>query len=74
MHAGAVTRVPIVVHRPSRDGGRRVTVADRILGIAYRDAELAEFLRAAGLDDAEDLIAADSSMIEWRGGAAHEYR
>ncbi|MEU3602691.1 hypothetical protein ABZ714_28845 [Streptomyces sp. NPDC006798] len=47
---------------------------DRILGVAYRDADIVEFLRAAGLEDADDLVASGSAMIEWRGGAPYEYR
>jgi hypothetical protein len=64
---------PIVVHRPSPTGGRRVTVRGEILGLAYDDWDLIEFLRGAGLENAEDLVAADTAMIEWRGGRPHEY-
>ncbi|MEU5976408.1 hypothetical protein [Streptomyces sp. NPDC047315] len=64
---------PVVVHRPSPSGGRRVTVRNSILGVAYSDADLIEFLRAAGLDHAEALVGSDTTMIEWRGGRAHQY-
>ncbi|MFJ1958767.1 hypothetical protein ACIOGT_38135 [Streptomyces microflavus] len=44
---------PIVVHRPSVSGGRRVTVHGRgrgeILGIAYSGRDLVVFLEAAGV-------------------------
>lgn len=63
----------IVVHRPSPTGGRRVTVGHAILGLAHDDYDLIEFLRRAGLDDAEALVLGDSSQIQWRGGRAHEY-
>lgn len=66
---------PIVVHRPRGSGGRRVTVRGTIIGLAYSDRDLIEFLRQAGIDEttAETMVAADSSMIEWRGGRAHHY-
>ncbi|MCT9010518.1 hypothetical protein [Streptomyces rhizosphaerihabitans] len=45
--------MPTVVHRPSRTGGRRVTVhsrgRDRILGTAYSDHDLVVFLETAGI-------------------------
>ncbi|MFH8577097.1 hypothetical protein [Streptomyces zaomyceticus] len=63
---------PIVVHRPSPTGGRRVTVGDEILGLAHRDRDIVEFLRRAGLPDSEDLLD-DPVWVEWRGGGAHHY-
>jgi hypothetical protein len=63
---------PIVVHRPSPSGGRRVTVGDEILGLAHSDADVLEFLRRAGLPDAEELLD-DAHWVEWRGGRAHQY-
>ncbi|WP_024756080.1 hypothetical protein [Streptomyces exfoliatus] len=64
---------PIVVHPPSPSGGRRVTVRQGgILGLAHRDADVIEFLRRAGLPDAEALLD-DPHWVEWRGGSAHEY-
>lgn len=47
---------PIVVHPPSPTGGRRVTAHGAILGLAYSDQDVIEFLRRAGLPDAEDLL------------------
>ncbi|MEU3185380.1 hypothetical protein ABZ707_14420 [Streptomyces sp. NPDC006923] len=64
--------VPIVVHRPSPSGGRRVTVRGQIVGLAHDDRDLVEFLRRAGLPDAWDLID-DPTWVEWRGGRAHEW-
>ncbi|MFE7577636.1 hypothetical protein ACFU5Z_23150 [Streptomyces sp. NPDC057521] len=62
---------PIVVHRPSSTGGRRVTVNGEILGLAHDDRDLIELLRRAGLD-AEALID-DPAWVEWRGGRAHDW-
>ncbi|MGW7053150.1 hypothetical protein [Streptomyces sp. NPDC054887] len=64
---------PIIVYPPSPTGGRRVRVDGEILGLAHSDRDLVEFLRRAGLDDAEQLVDSDSRLIEWRGGKAHDY-
>jgi hypothetical protein len=64
---------PIVIHRPSPTGGRRVTVRGQIVGLAHRDRDVEEFLRRAGLPDAEQLLD-DTGWVEWRGGRAHQYR
>lgn len=64
--------VPIVVHPPSPTGGRRVTARGEILGLAYGDADLIEFLRRAGLPDPEAVID-DPAWVEWRGGRAHTW-
>ncbi|MEU2154506.1 hypothetical protein ABZ532_05705 [Streptomyces sp. NPDC019396] len=63
---------PIVVHRPSPTGGRRVTVRGEILGLAHDDKDVIEFLRRAGLPDAWDLLD-DPNWVEWQGGHAHEW-
>ncbi|MFE7332469.1 hypothetical protein ACFU8W_48055 [Streptomyces sp. NPDC057565] len=63
---------PIVVHRPSPTGGRRVTAYGKILGLAHDDRDLVEFLRRAGLPDTETLID-DPQMVEWQGGRAHKW-
>ncbi|MFB6604251.1 hypothetical protein ACFCXR_37990 [Streptomyces noursei] len=59
--------VRVVVHAPSRSGGRRVTVGGEILGLAHSTADLVEFLRRAGLDP-DDVRVEDSDVIDWRGG------
>ncbi|MFE7535159.1 hypothetical protein ACFU67_12915 [Streptomyces rhizosphaericola] len=63
---------PIVIHRPSPTGGRRVTIQGQIAGLAYNDADVVEFLRRAGLPDADDLLD-QTGWVEWRGGRAHHY-
>ena len=69
---GMSSHPPVVVHRPRGSGGRRVTIRDQIIGVAYTDRDLAEFLREVGLDG-EYLVDSDSPMIEWRGGNPHQY-
>jgi hypothetical protein len=64
--------VPIVVHPPLGTGGRRVVARGQILGLAHSDADVIEFLRRAGLEDAERLLD-DPSWVKWRGGRAHHY-
>ncbi|MGA5896162.1 hypothetical protein [Streptomyces venetus] len=59
---------PVVVYPPAADGGRRVRVDDQFLGIAYGLLDVAEFLRRAGIEDADEAYAAVSGLIEWRGG------
>ncbi|MFF6847178.1 hypothetical protein [Streptomyces antimycoticus] len=58
----------VVVQPPSPTGGRRVRVDGVILGVAYGEADLREFLRRAGLEDADDVDVEASPLIEWRGG------
>ncbi|MGW3427893.1 hypothetical protein ACWDHW_08045 [Streptomyces melanosporofaciens] len=63
----------IVVQPPSPTGGRRVRVDGAILGVAYGETDLREFLRRAGLDDADDFDLETSPLIEWRGGGPEEW-
>ncbi|MEW1569878.1 hypothetical protein AB0454_44110 [Streptomyces sp. NPDC093509] len=71
-----MSSVPIVVHRPSLSGGRRVSVhghgRDEILGTAYSDHDLVVFLEAVGISDPE-LVLDDPRWVEWRDGPAHEW-
>lgn len=60
-------RPPVIVHPVSPTGGRRVTIDGTILGIAYSPADLAQFLRRAGLEPAE-MAVDDPERIQWRGG------
>ncbi|WP_030927841.1 hypothetical protein [Streptomyces sp. NRRL B-24720] len=64
---------PIVVHGPSRTGGRAVTINDEIVGLVHDDQGLIALLRRAGLYDAEHCLE-DPHWIEWRGGWPHQYR
>ncbi|MFE7516003.1 hypothetical protein ACFU8I_32935 [Streptomyces sp. NPDC057540] len=69
-----MSSAPIVVHPPSPTGGRRVTVRQGgILGLAHSDRDVTEFLRRAGLEDADRLLD-DPRWVEWRGGGAHEFK
>lgn len=65
---------PIVVHRPSASGGRRVTVRGEIVGLAHSDGDLVVFLERVGLPDADlNGLLDDPRWVEWRGGRAHEW-
>ncbi|WP_367047195.1 hypothetical protein [Streptomyces sp. Je 1-332] len=63
-------QTPIIVHPPAADGGRRITVRGQAVGVARDDRDLVEFLRRAGLGDA-DMALDDPHLVEWRGGGAH---
>lgn len=56
---------PVVVYPPSSTGGRRVRADGEILGVAYSEADLVEFLRRAGVEEPD---VRESGLIEWRGG------
>ncbi|MEU2788997.1 hypothetical protein [Streptomyces sp. NPDC007100] len=62
----------IVIQEPSPTGGRRVRVDGTILGLAHSDRDVLEFLRRAGLPDADGLLD-DPAWVEWRGGQPHDY-
>jgi hypothetical protein len=70
-------RAPIVVHRISPSGGRRVVIrisgVDTVLGMAYSDRDLIEFLRRIEVPDPDELVLGDSEVIAWQGGRPHEY-
>ena len=56
----------VIVLPPSPAGGRRVRVDGEVLGLAHNVADVAEFLRRAGLElDAAEV--AESPWIDWRG-------
>lgn len=65
-------RAPIVVHRLSPTGGRRVTLRRRIVGMAYDDAGLVLLLQRSGIPDAA-LLLDDPTWIEWRGSGPHQW-
>lgn len=58
---------PVVVYPPAADGGRRVRVDNQFLGMAYGLLDIAEFLRRAGIEDADPAFVESSALIEWRG-------
>lgn len=58
--------IRVIVHPPSPSGGRRVRVDGEILGLAHNLADVAEFLRRAGLD-IEPSDVARAPWIDWRG-------
>jgi hypothetical protein len=58
---------PVVVHPLSPEGGRQVTIRGERVGIAFNLFDLLEFLRRAGLPEADTAID-DPELIEWRGG------
>lgn len=61
---------PRVIVEPLVAGGRRVRVGAEIVGVAYEPADVIEFLRRAGLDDA-DL--SDTDLIDWHGGGPYTW-
>ncbi|MFD9286397.1 hypothetical protein ACFWD7_56490 [Streptomyces mirabilis] len=71
-----MSSAPIIVHRLSGSGGRRVTVhsrgRDEILGTAYSDHDLVVFLEGADIQE-PDSVLDDDRLIEWRGGRAHQW-
>ncbi|MGW1891313.1 hypothetical protein ACWCP6_13810 [Streptomyces sp. NPDC002004] len=59
--------VPVIVHPPEPDGGRRVTIRGEHVGTARHLLDVVEFLRRAGLPQADTSID-DPELISWRGG------
>ncbi|MFF4275890.1 hypothetical protein [Streptomyces sp. NPDC001536] len=56
----------MIVHPPLPTGGRHVRVNGEILGLAHGLADIAEFLRRAGMEiDAAEV--AEAPWIVWRG-------
>ncbi|MFD5551494.1 hypothetical protein [Streptomyces goshikiensis] len=70
-------QVPILVQRISPAGGRRVVIrirgVDTVLGVAFSDADLVEFLRRMELPDPDELGLGDFEVIAWQGGRPHRY-
>jgi hypothetical protein len=55
---------PVTVHPPLPDGGRRVTIRGKDVGTAYNLLDVLEFLRAAGLPEADTAVD-DPELIDW---------
>jgi hypothetical protein len=58
----------VVVYPPAEDGGRRVRVGRQFFGMAYGLLDVADFLRRAGIEEADEAYVRVSGLIEWRGG------
>ncbi|MFI7382683.1 hypothetical protein [Streptomyces sp. NPDC049813] len=58
---------PTVVVHAAQPGGRRVAIQGEDVGLATSRADVVEFLRRAGLQDAP---LDDPDFIEWRGGGS----
>lgn len=52
----------------------RIRGVDTVLGVAYSDRDLIEFLRRTDLPDPDDLVLGDSEVIAWQGGQPHIYQ
>ncbi|MFF3014429.1 hypothetical protein [Streptomyces sp. NPDC057939] len=69
---------PIVVHRVSASGGRRVSLrtpeGEAVLGVAHEDRDVIEFLRRAEVPDPDDLVlGGNRTLLEWQGDPPHVY-
>ncbi|EGX56804.1 hypothetical protein SZN_26059 [Streptomyces zinciresistens K42] len=62
----AYRAVRVVVQPPLPTGGRRVRADGEILGLAHNTADVAEFLRRAGLE-IDSAEVARAPWIDWRG-------
>ncbi|MFA3840198.1 hypothetical protein ACFRU3_19545 [Streptomyces sp. NPDC056910] len=56
----------MTVHPPLPDGGRRVAIRGKDVGTAYNLLDVLEFLRAAGLPEADTAVD-DPELIDWHG-------
>ncbi|MFI7352220.1 hypothetical protein ACIBSR_38940 [Streptomyces sp. NPDC049936] len=72
-----MTRAPVVVHRPSPSGGRKVTLHrdghDVFLGTAHSDHDLVVILESVGITGPAHMLD-QPQRVEWRDGAAHDFR
>ncbi|MER6345033.1 hypothetical protein ACWC10_06350 [Streptomyces sp. NPDC001595] len=59
---------PVTVYPPSDDGGRRIRLNGRFVGIAYSVLDVTAFMQEAGLQDWDEMDVVRSALIEWRGG------
>ncbi|MFD6432580.1 hypothetical protein [Streptomyces venezuelae] len=60
--------LPVIVSPPSPTGGRRVRVDGEILGLAHGVNDIVEFLRRAGIEEADAHMVETSMFIDWKGG------
>ncbi|GLW50301.1 hypothetical protein Stsp02_59620 [Streptomyces sp. NBRC 14336] len=59
---------PVTVLPPAPDGGRRVRIGGRYVGIAYRPLDVVAFVQEAGLQDWDEMDVVQSALIDWQGG------
>ncbi|MGX1127925.1 hypothetical protein RKD49_000115 [Streptomyces glaucescens] len=64
---------PVVVYPPGEDGGRRVSVRGRFVGIAYGLLDVVAFVQEAGLQDWDEMDVVRSQAIEWQGGGSDDW-
>ncbi|MFB7504670.1 MULTISPECIES: hypothetical protein [Streptomyces] len=63
-----MTEIPqVVVYPPADDGGRRVRVGSRFVGMAYTLYDIVEFLNRTGSQDLDPEDVASADWVEWRG-------
>lgn len=68
--------IPVVIYPPAPDGGRRVRVGERFVGMAYTVLDVVEFLRRAGpevLASLEESDVVNARWVEWRGVGPREW-
>jgi hypothetical protein len=65
---------PAVVYPPSEDGGRRVRIGGRFVGIAYSVTDVVAFMQEAGLQGWDEMDVVRTELIEWRGGEPDAWR
>ncbi|MFD3940846.1 hypothetical protein ACFWSF_39350 [Streptomyces sp. NPDC058611] len=58
----------LIVYPPDEHGWRRVRWEGQSIGVAHQPSDIAVFLRAAGLENAEDVDLTNAEVVEWRGG------
>ncbi|MFJ3882962.1 hypothetical protein ACIPW5_36625 [Streptomyces sp. NPDC090077] len=58
----------LVIYEPDERGWRKVGFGGQILGTAYRFSDIAELLRQAGMENAEDFDLTQGEFVQWRGG------
>ncbi|GAA3114006.1 hypothetical protein ACFQ0X_42365 [Streptomyces rectiviolaceus] len=63
---------PVIVHPPLPDGGRRVVIRGKTVGTAYNLLDVIEYLRRAGLPEADTTID-DPELIDWVGAGPDQW-
>ncbi|MEV5725928.1 MULTISPECIES: hypothetical protein [Streptomyces] len=63
-----------VVCPPSEDGGRRVRIGSRFVGIAHSITDVVAFMQQVGLRGWDETDVDRTELIEWRGGGPDAWR